>query len=93
MLNLVKQDCRSITVRNLRKIKLMVNQDVFVDANPHLSPYCTIPVNEKWRIALVDVKSGIREVANFTIEELDTINELACCNLYHICLLIKILAV
>ena len=62
----------------------MVNEDVFVDANPHLPPYCTITVKEKWRIALVreimDVKSGIREVASFTIKELDTINELACCS-------------
>ena len=84
MLNLVKQDCRSITGRNLRKIQLMVNQDVFADANPHLPPYCTIPVNEKWRIALVreimDAKSGIREVVNFSIKELNTINELACCS-------------
>ena len=43
-----------------------------------------IPDNEKWRIALVreimDAKSGIIEVANFTTEELDTINEFACCS-------------
>ena len=43
-----------------------------------------IPENEKWRIALVreimDAKSGIIEVANFTTEELDTINEFDCCN-------------
>ena len=60
----------------------MVNQDD--NANKHLPPYCMIPDNEKWRIALVgeimDAKSGIIEVANFTTEELDTINEFACCS-------------
>ena len=83
MLHLAKQDCRSITGRNRRKIELMVNQDD--NANKHLPPYCTIPYNEKWRIALVreimDAKSGIIEVANFTTEELDTINEFTCCSL------------
>ena len=78
MLNLVKQHCRLVIGRNLRKIQLMLNQNVF-DANPHLPPlYSTIPVKEKCRIALVreimDVKSGIREVANFTIEEVDIYN-------------------
>ena len=81
MLNMAKQDCRSITGRNFRKIELMVNQDG--NANPHLPPYCMIPDNENWRIALVreimEVKSGILEVANLTTEELETINELACC--------------
>ena len=82
MLHLVKQDCRSITGRNRRKIELMVNQDD--NANKRLPPYCMIPDNEKWRIALVreimDAKSGIIEVANFTTEELDTINEFTCCS-------------
>ena len=83
MLHLAKQDCRSITGRNRRKIELMVNQDD--NANKHLPPYyCMIPDNKKWRIPLVreimDTKSGIVEVANFTTEELDTINEFACCS-------------
>ena len=82
MLHLAKQDCRSITGRNRRKIELMVNQDD--NANTHLPPYCMILDNERWRIALVreimDAKSGIIEVANFTTEELDTINEFACCS-------------
>ena len=60
----------------------MVNQDD--NANTHLPSYCMIPDNEKWRIPLVreimDAKSGIIEVANFTTEELDTINEFACCS-------------
>ena len=69
MLNLAKQDCRSIMGRNLRKMKLMVNQDA--NANPHLPPYCMIPDNEKWRNVLVckimEVKLGILEVANILI--------------------------
>ena len=79
MLPLAKQDCRSITGRNRRNIELMVNQDDNV--NKHLPSYCMIPDNEKWRIALVceimDAKSEIIEVANFTTEELDTIKEFA----------------
>ena len=42
MLHLAKQDCRSITGRNRRKIELMVNQDD--NANKHLPPYCMIPM-------------------------------------------------
>ena len=75
MLHLAKQDCRSITGRNRRKIELMANQDD--NANKHLPPYCMIPDDEKWRIALV---REISEVANFTTEELDTINKFACCS-------------
>ena len=61
MLHLAKQDCRSITGRNRRKIELIVNQDD--NANKYLPPYCMIPDNEKWRIALVreimDAKSSL----------------------------------
>ena len=82
MLHLAKQDCRSITGRNRRKIELMVNQDD--NATKHLPSYCMIPDNEKCRIALVreimDTKPVVIEVANFTTEELDTINEFACCS-------------
>ena len=45
--------------------------------------YCELPDNEKWRLPLVqeilDVKSGKLNVERFKYEELDVLNELACC--------------
>ena len=84
---LVKFDCRSVTGRNLRNVMLSSKQDVYNEADLKLDLtkmiYCKIPDNELWRVSLIqdilDVKSGKMKLENFSNEELETINRLACC--------------
>ena len=78
VLNIIKDDCRSITGRNLRKLSLTTSHP-----DQQVKPYC-IPNTEMWRVALLneimEVKSGNMVIANFTNEEIDSIKELACCS-------------
>lgn len=84
----VQHDCRSITGRNLRKIMLSTNHDVYNKADFEFDskniPYYKLPDCESWRIVLakeiLSAKSGALTVANFEKEELDIILGTVCCN-------------
>ena len=83
VLNLIQCDCRSVTGRNLRNLRLMSNNDDVFNIDLDLEPYQIIIDSDQWRIPLVreiiELKSGNLSLTNFTNDELDTITENVCC--------------
>ena len=76
----IKQDCRSTTGYNLRKIMLM-NDEWNGD---FAQIYYPLPDLESWRVPLIqellDIKFGKANVSNFANDELDAISRFACCS-------------
>ena len=77
-----EKDCRSTTGRNIRKLLVANNVINIQDIDTKLIPYYTIPEGNEWKIELVNeivnVKAGIANVNNFTVEELNDICEFVC---------------
>ena len=78
--NLVKDDCRTTTGSNLRKIMLLLEKDTtasLVNSDASEIIYSPVPVSETWRInfvhELIEIKSGAFEVKSFSYEEINDI--------------------
>ena len=79
----IQNDCRSITGRNLRKLRLKDGVSLISRANRDGHPYNDIPKGEEWKIRLVEeminVKSGLLHVNQLTSDEMDVISKYVCC--------------
>ena len=82
ILNVIKNDCRSTTGRNLRKLKLMTSNYDENDIDLEAEPYNAINDNDMWRVGLIQeiigLKSGDLHLENLTYEDLDAISEFVC---------------
>ena len=82
MLSIIKQDCRSTTGRNLRKLMLFLNKtsinDISKDDFAKLT-YNVIPPGEEWKINLakeiIDVKNNHLDIGTLDNAEADDILE------------------
>ena len=77
---MVKDDCRSVTGKNLAKIRDLVgrtNVDDIVPADSAAIRYCEIGENDRWRLGIVseltDAKFGMATVDDFSRAELKAI--------------------
>ena len=80
VLRTIKNDCRSTTGRNLRKLKLEGNE-----SNQHKiydTPYVDIPKDDGWKIPMareiMNIKSGKLKVEMMSRDEVDQIGEFVC---------------
>ena len=87
LFNVVKDDCRSVTGRNLAKIRNLVRKtsvDSLVPADSSAIRYCEIDVSDRWRLRIVseitDTKFGLSTVDGFSRAELKTILVHVCTN-------------
>ena len=85
LFKVVKDDCRSVTGKNLSKIRDLVGKtgvDSLVPADSAEIRYCEIEENDRWRLGIVseltDAKFGLATVDGFSRAELKTI-------LVHVC--------
>ena len=84
---MVKNDCRSTTGSNLRKIMLLLEKETtasLVNSDASEIVYAPVPLTETWRInfvhELIDIKSGEFEVQGFSYEEINDILKDICSN-------------
>ena len=85
LFKVVKEDCRSVTGRNLLGIMLLVNKqnvDELVPSDAMNIKYNEIPKEQAWRVGLVkeltDVKFGELSVDGFSRNELNAILDYVC---------------
>ena len=85
LFKVVKDDCRSVTGKNLAKIRDLVGKtsvDSLVSADSAKIRYCEIEEEDRWRLGIVseltDAKFGLTTVDGFSRAELKTI-------LVHVC--------
>ena len=83
MLKEIEGDCRSVTGKNLRNLK-MISENFYSDEIDLPSkPYNDIPYDAMWRIGIareiVEIKSGDANLDNFDLKDLDDILESVCC--------------
>ena len=82
MLELVKDDCRSNTGRNIRHLKLVYNESQIEKIELNKVPYKTIPHDSTWKLTLTNeilaIKSGELLLENNNFKELDDILEVIC---------------
>ena len=83
MLRNIEYDCRSVTGKNLRNLRLQTNS---FDGNIEImeEPYHNLPTDAKWKIHLVSeilaTKAGDIKIDNLSYDNLDTILEDVCCS-------------
>ena len=82
MLSVVKNDCRSTTGNNLRKIMLMLNKnnlDPIAKYDLSNLLYAKVPPDDEWKITLakeiIDVRDKLTVLPGFSIDELNHILE------------------
>ena len=84
VLNLIQYDCRSVTGKNLRNLRLISKNDDVLNMDLDSEPYQILNNADQWRIPLVheiiELKSGNLYLINFIDDEQDTITESVCCN-------------
>ena len=80
LFKVVKNDCRSVTGKNLSKIRNLVGKtsvESLVPADAAAISYCEIEERDLWRLGIVsditDTKFGLSTVDGFSREELKTI--------------------
>ena len=80
LFKVVKDDCRSVTGKNLSKIRDLVGKtsaESLVPADAAAISYCEIEERDLWRLGIVsditDTKFGLSTVDGFSREELKTI--------------------
>ena len=85
LFKVVKQDCRSVTGRNLNMIKNLVGAEDIENLVPSDSDkieYCVIPQNETWRLSVIneitDATYGNVWVEGFSRDELKVILKNVC---------------
>ena len=82
LLNIARNDVRSTTGSNLRKIMLLSGRNRIEDLKDVDIPYHAVPSDEAWRIGfvkeIVDQKHGELEVPGLLKKELDSILEYLC---------------
>ena len=82
VLHVIRNDCRSTTGRNIRKLLLENDALQLYDIDFDGLPYKCIPEGDSWKIGMVneiiDVKSGKLELTNFTLEEVDDLCKSIC---------------
>ena len=82
LLNIARNDVRSTTGSNLRKIMLLSGRNRIEDLKDVDIPYHAVPSDEAWRIGfvkeIVDQKQGELEVPGLLKKELDSILEYLC---------------
>ena len=82
LLNIARNDVRSTTGSNLRKIMLLSGRNRIEDLKDVDIPYHAVPPDEAWRIGfvkeIVDLKHGELEVPGLLKKELDSILEYLC---------------
>ena len=73
ILHEIRDDCRSTTGRNIRKLLLENKTLRLSDINLERLPYKRIPEGEHWKVGMVEeiigIKSGTLELAQFDVEE------------------------
>ena len=85
LLSICRNDCNSITGKNLRNILFLCNKDTInslKEDDINRLEYNPIPENEAWRIdlltELLDTRSSITEIPGFTPEEITEIINFVC---------------
>ena len=83
MLHAIRHDCRSVTGKNLRTLRLESERcacNVIVDQ----VPYSEVPKNAMWRVdfaaGILAIKSGDLALCNLSYSDLDFILEDVCCH-------------
>ena len=85
LFKVVKQDCRSVTGRNLNMIKNLVGKEGIENLAPSdsdMTEYCVIPETETWRLSVVneitEANYGNISVEGFSRQELKIILKNVC---------------
>ena len=85
MLSICRNDCNSITGKNLRNLLLLCNKDNISSLNENDIndlTYNQVPENEMWRIGLLNellnTRSSSLEVPGFTSDELTDMINIVC---------------
>ena len=78
--DMIKEDCRSTTGSNLRKIMILLGKETtasLVNSDASGISYAPVPVSETWRInfvqELIEIKNGDYEVKGFSHDEINEI--------------------
>ena len=83
MLHEIRHDCRSVTGKNIRTLKLEAKKPDN-SVNIDQMPYATVPTNENWRInfaaEIIAIKVGDLALCNISYADLDVILEEICCH-------------
>ena len=73
LFNLVKNDARSVTGNNLRKIMLLVDKDCIVDLVPNDADklvYCEVNHGDEWKVNLVKELTELKFDDNMSVENM-----------------------